>query len=312
MANFSFTVDTEPMAGAVHSVIPHVGGTTAAVVSMQTAVIIAEKQATQDICKKLDQGFFSLIRSQVSQKIATCRSQVEARLLELRDLNQKLMAVKTAMERDFQMIASRYTKLFRSLDAALIKRVHEVNAELLDLVQKDIYRLQERKDALQASVPTHQMESIHASQEISASASRARASRVIGAMAQFIRESNSQDRLTSAILSDRAVTENSAVLLPFALQEYDSAQTLQKQWTYTLPSFPVPKVQQIARQSVEVEVLPALGRVEWAKCEPQTRDAIVRNVSKLIEQNHVSDRVRNHIVRMLDASPLDSISGVRS
>src|ERR1035437_3593305 len=157
MANFSFTIDTQEMADGLYSVAPHVDGATGAMVSMQTAVIMAERHAAEDICRNVNRGFFSLIRSQISQKIAISRSQVEARLLELRDQSQKLLGVKTTMQRDFQMIAARYTKLFRSLDLALFSRLYELNLPLLDLVQKDVGRMGSRRRALQAAVPVHQM-----------------------------------------------------------------------------------------------------------------------------------------------------------
>ena len=68
MANFSFTVDTREMADGLYSVAPHVDGATGAVVSMQTAVIMAEKRAAEDICRNVNRGFFSLIRSQIRKR----------------------------------------------------------------------------------------------------------------------------------------------------------------------------------------------------------------------------------------------------
>ena len=47
MAQFNFTVDTEPMADSIDGVANHVDGTTAAVVAMQTAVIIAEEKGAE-------------------------------------------------------------------------------------------------------------------------------------------------------------------------------------------------------------------------------------------------------------------------
>ena len=77
MANFSFTVDTREMADGLYSVAPHVDEVTGAMISMQTAVIMAEQQAAENICANVNRGFFSLIRSQISQKMAICRSQVD-------------------------------------------------------------------------------------------------------------------------------------------------------------------------------------------------------------------------------------------
>ena len=118
MANFSFVIDTEEMAQAVHQVVPHVDGTTAAVVAMQASVIAAEKEAANSICENVNRGFYTLIRSQISPKIAAVQNQLDARLLELRDQARKMLDRKKIMERDFQMIATRNMKLF-AVDAVL-------------------------------------------------------------------------------------------------------------------------------------------------------------------------------------------------
>ena len=49
MANFSFTVDTDPMAHEISTVSKHVDATSAAVVTMQSAVIVAEQEAADHV-----------------------------------------------------------------------------------------------------------------------------------------------------------------------------------------------------------------------------------------------------------------------
>ena len=312
MANFSFTVDTREMADGLYSVAPHVDGATGAVVSMQTAVIMAEKHAAEDICRNVNRGFFSLIRSQISQKIAISRSQVEARLLELRDQSQKLSSVKTTMQRDFQMIAARYTKLFRSLDAALLNRIHESNTSLLDLVNKDVARMRGRTRVLQASVPVHQLESVSSSQRIAASNARSRASAAIGAMSRFIQESNHQDRLSSSILRGDRADKDATLLLPFALVDCDSLQTRQRQWSYHAPTPSAPGIGQQVKGAIERSVFPALSQIQWREPEATERENIATRLRELIDQAKLNERVRAHVIRMYSAARSLAISEVRS
>ncbi len=312
MANFSFTVDTQEMAEGLYSVAPHVDGATGAIVSMQTAVIMAERHAAEEICSNVNRGFFSLIRSQISQKIAICRSQVEARLLELRDQSQKLLGVKATMQRDFQMIAVRYTKLFRSLDNALLSRIRELDVKLVDLVHKDVVRVDSRTRALQASVPVHQMESVASSQRIAASGTRERASTAIKAMSRFIQESNQQDRLASSILSVENADTDSTMLLPFALVECDSLQTRQRQWQYHTPAPPVPEVAQQIKGAIERGVFPALPQVDWRQQQARERDNVARYLHLIVDQSKLNERVRAHVIRMLTAAQPQAIAGVRS
>ena len=311
MANFSFTVDTEEMAHGLYSVAPHVDGATGAVVSMQTAVIMAERRAAEDICGNVNRGFFSLIRSQISQKIAICRSQVEARLLELRDQSQKLSSVKATMQRDFQMIAVRYTKLFRSLDTALLSRIHELNIALVDLVQKDVAHLESRARTLQASVPLHQMESVASGQRIAASGTRAKASLAIGAMSKFIQESNQQDRLAASILCIESTNSDATVLLPFALVDCDSLQTRQRQWEYHTPTPPALEVSQRIGAAIEREVFPSMSRIEWREQEAGEREIVARRFHQMLDQAKLNEKARAHVIRMFSSARSLALFGVR-
>ena len=76
MAYINFTVDTRPMAREIENVSQKVKGTTAAVVGMRTAVIQAEADAADHVCKNVNTGFYTLIHSQISQKIARMQSDV--------------------------------------------------------------------------------------------------------------------------------------------------------------------------------------------------------------------------------------------
>jgi hypothetical protein len=312
VANFSFTVDTREMAVALGSVAPHVDGTTAAVISMQAAVVAEERRAAEDICANVNRGFFSLIRSQISQKIALCRSQADARLLELRDQALKLSSVKATMQRDFQMIAARYTALFKSLDAALLSRIHEQDAALLDLVQKDVLRLGGRTRALQASVPVHQLESVSSCQRLVTIVTKAEASQAIGGIARFIQESNQQGRLTHSILGSELLSDNSTAFLPIALMECDGLQTQQQQWRHFTPKMPTADLAQRVEGRLELKVLPVLQQMEWRQQESDARERASRPFHQLLAQGHLNERVVAHINRMYAASSWQTFSGVAS
>jgi hypothetical protein len=311
VANFSFTVETHEMAQALHSVAPHVDGATAAVVSMQVAVIQAERRAADDICGNVNRGFFSLIRSQITQKIAISRSQVDARLLELRDLSMKLSTIKTTMQRDFQMITGRYVKLFRTLDLALLSRVRELDMPLLDMVQKDLVRLAGRTCALQAAVPIHQLESVRSSQLIAASSAKARTGRAIASMTQFIAESNRQDSLTASILSGQNGGAEATMLLPVALVESDSVASRQRQWLYFMPPAPASEFAGLIKGAVERGIFPALNRMEWSPQETSERERVSRCFYQMLDGAQLKERVRAQMMRGFTDAPAPALHGVR-
>ena len=100
-------VDTKPMANEINSVSTHIKGTTAAVVSMKMAVIAAEQEAADHVCDNVNKGFYALIHSQISQKIAKLQSDVDSHLMKLNQLKKQLLGIKNRMERDYGMITGR-------------------------------------------------------------------------------------------------------------------------------------------------------------------------------------------------------------
>jgi hypothetical protein len=312
MSHFTFTVETGEMASALHGVAPHVDGATAAVVAMQSAVIVAEQRAADNICENVNRGFFSLIRSQISQKMAAYRSQVVARLLELRDQSAKLTSVKNTMQRDFQMITARYTKLFQSLDAALFSRIHEVDQLIVDLVQKDVKRLCRRSQGLQASLPVNQLESVRSSQLIAASETKANAHSAIAAMNRFIADSNLQNQLTMSILGDKAEGITGPLFLPIALVEFDSLRSRQRQWQLKVPKLPSATLVAEMDKALEQSIFTALPQLEWKQVDTEDRERIARRFNQLVDQAQLSERVRSQVAHMFASSKWSGLVRVKA
>lgn len=129
MAEFNFVVDTNPMADSVSAVSKHVTATTAAVVAMQTAVIAAEKQSANKICDNVDKGFFNLIRSQISMKLSTCYTEMQAKLSLLLEYAKTLSRTQERMESDFNRVRRQYRQIFKGLDKALENRIAQLDKE---------------------------------------------------------------------------------------------------------------------------------------------------------------------------------------
>ena len=60
---YDIHVSTQPMADKIDVVSNKVDMTTGAVAAMETAVIAQEKSSTEQICGKLDVGFFNVVIS---------------------------------------------------------------------------------------------------------------------------------------------------------------------------------------------------------------------------------------------------------
>lgn len=208
------------MAEELRGVSHQVDGTTTAVVAMQVAVIEAEALASDHICANVNKGFYSLIRSQISQKIARLQSEVDSHLTQLRVQSQALLAIKARMERDYNMITSRYLKLFNALNNNLKHRIFELDRPAVDLASTNVTKLTNRYRYLTGTVAINQLESVDASQRVISANVKRRGEAAILSLQRFIGEMNKQERLTKHILITRQpFSTEGAIYIPVAIYE---------------------------------------------------------------------------------------------
>lgn len=135
MADLYFEVDTAPMARSVDSVKGHVNGVAAAVVAMEAAVIATERQSAKTISEHVDNGFYTMVKSQISQKAVAAYTEMTSKQMTLFQLVKALDGVKRQMESDYNMISRRYAKLFQSLNKALETRIKELDRPAMKLAE---------------------------------------------------------------------------------------------------------------------------------------------------------------------------------
>jgi len=289
MATFNYTVDTKPMADEMRSVSRHVNATTGAVVAMQTAVIIAEEKAADHVCNNVNKGFYSLIRSQISQKMAKLQSEVDSHLMQLVQQKNALLSIKNRMQKDYNMIASRYIKLFNGLNSNLKQRVFELDKSTIDFAVKEVDKVSNRTKYLTATIPITQLESLAASQKIVASNVKYRGLNVIKSMRSFLFEMNTQKKLTDQILiNDGRYTETATVYIPIVICECNRDKT---DGGIEISVSDV-ELDNISKSAIKNTVLAELNQIEWqAKSTPNAE--VKSEFSKLISSSSKSQRVRD-------------------
>ena len=194
------TVDTAPMAAEIQSVSNHVKGTTAAVVTMQSAVIAAENQGANKVCANVNRGFFTLIQSQISQKIANKQSRVEALLMHLGQQKRQLLSIKANMEREYGRIAERYLRIFTSVNKELESRIRQVDQPVFELVNKHMVTSSNRMNALSGWVSISQMEGLTQGQQILVSKMKHNAQVALEQATDFLAQIGEQRLLTDKVL----------------------------------------------------------------------------------------------------------------
>lgn len=185
--SYDINVTTQPMADKMSEVSRQVEKTTTAVGVMESAVIAQEKSSANQICGKLDIGFFNVVMSQIAQKVANESAKVQALAMELMQQQKVLQNLQERMNGDYNMISSRYAKLFGSLNQEMKNRISELDKPVMQFCTQNVKQLQNRIYGLVSGVPILQSESLTATQAIAAARLKSNAQKLIESVASYVK-----------------------------------------------------------------------------------------------------------------------------
>lgn len=303
MAYIDCVVDTNPMAQEIHSVSNHIKGTTTAVVAMQTAVVLAEKKAADHVCDNVNKGFYTLIRSQISQKMAKLQSDVVSHFMQLNAQKKQLLAIRGRMERDYNMISSRYLKLFNGLNQNLKQRIFELDKPTVDFAVKELEKVSNRTKYLTATVPVSQLESLAASQKIIASNVKFRGLRVINSMTNFLADMSEQKKLTDRILLEKGNVENSTLSVPVVISECNFDKFDSKNIDIQLNNAQLSKQTQ---STIKNTVNSNIENIEWQPSKEIDKE-VKSEFSKYLSNSGSSQRVKDMANKLFMANNFQTL-----
>lgn len=304
MARIDCLVDTRPMANSIDKVSTQVTGTTTAVVAMKSAVVKAETDAANKVCNDVNKGFYSLIHSQISQKMARLQSEVDSLLMKLNQQRKQVLSIQKRMERDYNMITSRYLKLFNGLNKNLEQRVYELDKPTIELAVKQMNTISNRGKFLTATVPVSQTESLTMSQKIIASNIKFKGMKVIESMSNFLDRFYIQEALTQNILLPiQTNREKEEIMIPILISEsnYDAKDNKHIDVAITNDM-----LTDNMRQSIEASARENEANMAWHEQETISEE-IVSEFNKLVKQSSASERVKKMTATLFNKNKFRTI-----
>ena len=301
MADFSFTVDTSPMASEIQSVSQGVNRVSGAVVAMKAAVIAAEKEGAEHVCQNINKGFYSLMHSQISQKIAQLTSTVEAKLFELGQYAVALKSIQARMTSDYNMISGRYTKLFKSINNTLEARVAELDRPVFKLVDRDIKLIESRMKLNSAQFATNQLESVLSSQLIATSKVKVDAETTLDAITKYIKESNEQNQKSDASMQNIRIDSIEDIYLPVSIVESTSA-IGNPTVNYYVAKSGNPVIDKNIDASVREQSVNSILNGSWSEIDPNKMANIEAEFTNLLLNSSEDERVKDEIAIMFNST----------
>lgn len=291
-------VDTIPMAEKIQRVGQNVEHTTMAVVAMKTAVVEAEKSGAQHICQNVNRGFFTLMQSQLSAKLAQKKSRTEALMAQLAMQKRRLLGIKNSMENDYQRICTRYGRIISSINKQLEQRIIDLDKPVYKFCANDIATCTNRKLTVSGIAPIVQKEDVQTAQRINSSVLRRDGEYAINHLKDFLMEFAKSDHEVRCHTIESLPAQDSTFYLPFVMMSVtvDSEGT---QSLYITPpeSLSIKNAQRSVREiSSQVNTF---GWVPEESVSSETKTEFLR----ILAESEQPDRVKKMIKRLYDQNP---------
>ena len=305
-AHFDFTVDTGPMANEIDGVSRHVAGTSAAVVAMQAAVVGAEKQAANRICENVNRGFYTLMHSQISQKIAKLQSDVDSFLMVMTMQTEQLLDIKNVMEHDYRMISTRYTKLFNTLNQSLKQQIFNIDKLVISFAVKELGKITNRPLNLTATTPFMQMESLSVSQKLLSSHIKNRSAKMLDFIHKFLMDSQKQKEITDNVLENKKVElERVLMNIPAVICESTVDSIESRNISVSVPQ---EHLTGVAKSEIKNAVFSQVSNIKWK--DEQINDEIKSEFIKLNSNSSSPERVKKLAMELFDKNKFQISCGV--
>lgn len=129
-------VETTPFDSSVYNSALTVDGLTGSVAAMNAAQCASISANSREISTHLTDGFYSMIRTDISMKQSENFSELQSRIALLVELNKDVISAHERMEADVARLRRHYGEIFKGLNEDLEKRIKELDKPAFDLGEK--------------------------------------------------------------------------------------------------------------------------------------------------------------------------------
>jgi len=294
-------VDTNPFDRSINSCNNSVNMLTGAVVATEAAQIASIDKNAQKVAGTIVDGFFSYIRSEISQQVMELSQKIDAHLLHLRELAKSCAAKQKQMETDYNRISSRYLKIFDDLNRELENRIFELNKPAFVFKSdNDKHAIRTTGNDLVSTVTVFGSESGELQAKISASVIKKRALNAINQANIFLwKQKKLQSTINQSMLKENVAATRFS---PVCFIETNDEKNPTGKNVYQAGFLP---------KSNPNELIEKFRNQTWVTATKEQKDNIQRYFNSEVSAAYTSnsrhdERVKEMIVKIFDVNSIKS------
>jgi len=301
-------VDTSSFDRSVQHCENNVDLLTGAVVATEVAEIASIKENSIKVADTIIGGFFSYIRSEISQQIAELTQNIDAQLMHLKELMQSCRSKKNQMEGDFNRISGRYVKIFEDLNNELSNRIYELDKPTFVFKKEtDNQKIRTSDNELVNTVAIFGTESGDLQSMISTSIAKKRALDTINKAKMFLWQQRKLNTTIQQSMLNESMT--SSIFAPICYLETSSVRNQTDKNIYSADFINVLKDKNRINKLIEQF---SSNSISWDKLTSDNQRSIgLYFNTELSNQSSINDqhalRVREMIQQIADFSMINAI-----
>lgn len=298
---FGYTVDTEPMAESLNEVKTSVHALNGVVAAMQTAVISAEKKAAKDVCNSVDAGFYGLIASQISQKIAHVEPNVISGQQLLLSIKRDLCKIRPNLEKDYNRCLRTYSSIFRQINKSTKEHLLALDKEafnLIELFRKQCISRQSDRSAFmllmdndvnrvrQLGTQTHVMNNAKSG---------------ITDVSTYKDEYNLLEKKQDILAGNKKIESDEILNVPVLYIDYDELNGSEQKVDVHVVS----GIEENCANRIKTKVSMDMNANEWSAISAEELNLLKQDVKSLCAKHNCSERLSNELNRLMEESAIE-------
>ena len=283
--NVTINVDTQPFDGSVNRFNSQIDLLTGSIVAMHAAQCAAIEQTSTEVSAALISGFYGTINTELSQQVQALDSEVKATQGLILEQDKAVTDKKRQMEADFNMIASRYIRLFADLDNECHRRIYALDKPSFNLsekVQQQLLSENSRDTAASNLLGIDEESSVNSL--VFVSSIYRRVLDVLKTLRDYINQESSISALVNSLLIDEKIDSNVPMSIPVVWIESDMLDDSSLAHESFFPRFLDQEKEKMIAEKTEAFCSGA-DQSAWAKGKELDRDMLDREFKTIAESN---------------------------
>lgn len=284
--SITIAVDTDDFDHTIGGCNTNIDLLTGAVVGMNSAQCLEIRDSADRISSSIVNGFFGMIKAEVSQQMTDLKNRFESQLALLQQIGKNMGDLKKVMGSDFSRISARYGDIFKELDSECYRRIYALDSTAFSLSGPVLAeQISGTRLSQGGAVLSYNSDIQSAHDNLVSSRMRKMASSLVSGIKGYLLEEKTLNNACESITFNRQSEESQTYFLPFLILEKNRIDSGDPSAETTVSPPESMKEGTTANIADKIIKESESGLFRWVPMNDEERSGISSRISELMESS---------------------------